>query len=133
MSEIYEHSCYSKGKVDSFVRAVDLKEFLKDLHAALRKEGFIDDVKANLPAKKGEWLDGGDSRRIPDMFEYEYSWSDYGSYVDFEIKWIAKSKTPHSQYGEIKFSLDLVCRVLKQVEILEGDKKKKTSTRKMGI
>ena len=119
-----EIPCYPEGKVDNFTSAVNLKKFLGELHDVLVHEGFKDVVNANGHVKKGEWVDSGETNRTGDMYETKYSWSNFGDFVDFEIAWSAKVSTPHSEHGTLYFSLDLVCRTLKNVEVLEGNSKK---------
>lgn len=123
MAKKFEVYCYPDGKTDVFTTSINLKNFLKELADVLHEENFHDVVKANGHAKKGEFVPTKENR-TGNMYETRFQWIQEGSIINFETAWEAKRDTPHSKFGSVYFKLDLVCRNMKDIEILDGNNKK---------
>ncbi|MCA9497168.1 MAG: hypothetical protein KC589_09560, partial [Nanoarchaeota archaeon] len=123
------------GKLEKFTKTVDLKGFYKELHDFLVDNDFKDIMGEKKNIAVGDFIEGwtkageftennANENRTGDIFETKYSWSNLGSVVDFELIWECILKSKITQYGWYYFKLDLVCRNLKDVEVLEGNTKK---------
>jgi hypothetical protein len=74
--------------------------------------------------KAGEHVDNEHHlNRTADMFEKHFQWEKTKDAVNFEMKWKARVKTPHSKYGWCEVEIDLVNRFLNDKEILVGNTK----------
>lgn len=129
---IIKEEVYGGGKVDKFVGQINLKNFYNDLHDALVGMGFKDvkgkDWKHQKYlkgwAKAGEMVDA-EENRTGDMFEHHFQWTEQeNGWIDFELKWRAMLESDLTPYGWLVFELNLDCRNLHDVELLEGNSKK---------
>jgi hypothetical protein len=131
MSGEFKQVIKDGGKVDKLSCSVNLKAFYKDLHNYLVDKGYkdiIDDPEGgylDYQAKKGEFVDNkANLNRTGDMFEKKLYIMKKDGITEIEIMWKAKRKSEQSSYGRYEFKLDLVCRNMKDVEIVEGNSKK---------
>lgn len=134
LEEIYTYAIL-EDLVEKYTKAVDLKKFYTELRNYLMYKKFKDMLGTKDDQKigkffggqqqGGEWINAKENEnRVPDVYEYHFSWKKQtnGS-VDFEVKWRAQLKSIHTGFGWYEFHLDLVCRNMKDVEILQGNNK----------
>ncbi len=125
-------------RVVKFTKNVDLKAFYNDLYLTLafnKKKPFYDMIGDKskykfgdffgYQVKEGEQVDnGGDppNRQGP-IYERKFTWSKMQDAVEFEMLWEARCATEYSPYGWITLKIDLVNRLMKDVELLQGNDK----------
>jgi len=106
-----------------FTKTTNLKAFYKELHDFLVDKKFKDTISPGGHAKMGEQVDAKTLNRTGDMFEKQFITIDNGWAKEIEIRWEAVKKL-NSKYGSVTFNLDLVCRDMRDKEILDGNSKK---------
>lgn len=113
------------GKLEKYIGKGNLRDFYKELHQFLVKNGFKDNWRVGHQAKAGEWANGpGNMNRSGDMFEIEFMSMDKGDRREMEIRWEAKAHVHESEHGSFYFKLDMVCRNMIDRETLVDGKKK---------
>jgi hypothetical protein len=125
------------GRKDVYTCALNLQAFYSDLRNTLANNNlhrFSDmlgrpkekrkGIFFEGEAKKGIQMDpGGNLNRTAALFERRLVWKEEADRIDFELVWEARAPGFYSKYGWYELKIDLVCRNLKNKEILVGNEK----------
>lgn len=127
------------GKLAKYACATDLRAFYMELHNFLvnNKSGrFVDMLGTPDEMAKGDYFDHqvkfGEHFDMPkflnrqgDMFERKFVWNKFSNGMfELEMEWFVKAPMPYSGTGWVEIKFDLICRNIKNVEVLEGNTKK---------
>lgn len=132
---VMEFSMLWDSWTEQYKKRIVLKDFISELAKTLATNKafpFKDDLKDNGKPfehfKRGsEFPKPGEHwNRLDNIYETGYTIAKYDGYKEFELFWTAKGagKTKYSQFGRVLFKLDLVCRYMVDVEVVEDGKKK---------
>ncbi len=127
---IFQETIKDGGKVEKLVTPINLRAFYNELHDTLVKNKFKDMLNdpdgdfLNNQAKAGEFVDNkANLNRTGDMFEIKFFLMKKEGVSEIEIQWKARKNSIITDYGWYEFKFDLVCRNMKDIDILEGNKK----------